>query len=48
MDEKHDQTVAMLNEGNHPPRTRIAENRSGLTRVIGKSIEIVDLIDLFE
>lgn len=34
MDEKLDQTVAMLNEENHPPRTRINDNRAPLTKVI--------------
>jgi hypothetical protein len=34
MDEKHDQTVAMLNDENHPPRTRIEDNRAPLVKVI--------------
>jgi hypothetical protein len=27
MDEKHNQTIAMLNDENHPPRPRIDDNR---------------------
>ncbi len=34
MDEKHDQTVAMLNDENYPPQTRVNNNRSGLNKVI--------------
>ncbi len=37
MDEKHDQTVAMLNDENHPPQTRINDNRAPLTKVISKT-----------
>ncbi|CAF3485857.1 unnamed protein product [Rotaria sordida] len=32
MDEKHDQTMAMLNDENHPPRTRIDDNQSRLSK----------------
>jgi hypothetical protein len=34
MDEKHEQTVAMLNDEKHPPRTRTVENRAPLAKVI--------------
>lgn len=34
MDEKHDQTVAMLNDETHLPRTRINENQSAMNRVM--------------
>jgi len=34
MDEKHDQTVVMLNDEKHPPRTRIDDNRAPLVKVI--------------
>jgi hypothetical protein len=34
MDEKHDQTVAMLNDEKHPPRTRTDDNRAPLVKVI--------------
>ena len=34
MDEKHDQTVAMLNDENHPPRTKVNDNRPALQKVI--------------
>jgi len=33
MDEKHDQTIAMLNDENHPPRTRTDDNRPPLRKV---------------
>jgi hypothetical protein len=33
MDEKHDQTVAMLNDESYPPRTRIDDNRGAVTKV---------------
>ncbi|CAF0965034.1 unnamed protein product [Adineta steineri] len=32
MDDKHDQTVAMLNDENRPPRTRVVDNRAPLAR----------------
>jgi hypothetical protein len=38
MDEKHDQTVAMLNDENHPPRMRIDDNRTALRKVILRRI----------
>jgi hypothetical protein len=34
MDEKHDQTVAMLNDETYPARTRINDNRPALSKVI--------------
>ncbi|CAF5149207.1 unnamed protein product, partial [Rotaria magnacalcarata] len=32
MDEKHDQTLAMLNDENHPQQTRTNDNRSPLAK----------------
>ncbi|CAF1174380.1 unnamed protein product [Rotaria sordida] len=32
MDEKHNQTIAMLNDENHPTQTRIDDNRTGLRK----------------
>jgi hypothetical protein len=35
MSEKHDQTRAMLNDENHPPRTRIDDNQPPARKVSG-------------
>lgn len=34
MDEKQEQTLVMLNDENHPQRTRPNDNRSPVTKVI--------------
>ena len=47
MDEKHDQTVAMLNDEKHLPRTRVNDNRSPLVKVIYLQKNIVVLISDF-
>ena len=46
MDEKHDQTLAMLNDESHLPRARINENRSVVNRVTySAAILYLDSID---
>lgn len=44
MDEKHDQTVAMLNDETRSPRTRINENQSAMNRVTYSITTIFTLI----
>ena len=40
MDDKHDPTTAMLNDENHPVRTRIDDNRPPL-RKVGSHLQFV-------